>query len=127
MEKNEGQIFEKNYEIGGHIVLWSAAEFQKETEKKEKKRKEICSTDLQTCVIKKIDVSFALQSLPSLQPYLVLDTEKVERYYCAAGWMTVSSNDDDESCDWILPPLNVSRSSSSPWSWTKAVMDRDGM
>jgi hypothetical protein len=27
-------------EIGGHIVLRSAAEFQKEAEKKEKKRKE---------------------------------------------------------------------------------------
>ena len=65
-------------------MLQSAAEFQKEAEKKEKK---ICSTDLQTCVIKKeiCNVSFALQSLPSLQPYLVLDTEKVERYYCAAG------------------------------------------
>ena len=39
---------EEFYEIGADI--WSAAEFQKEAEKKEKK---ICSTDLQTCVIKK--------------------------------------------------------------------------
>ena len=55
-------------------------------EEAEKKEKKICSTDLQTCVIKKkCNVSFALQFLPSLQPYLILDTEKVERYYCAAG------------------------------------------
>ena len=28
-------------------------------------------------------------------------------YWGGTGWMTVSSNDDDESCDWILAPLNV--------------------
>ena len=29
----------KNYEIGGHIVLWSAAEFQKGDGKKRKEKK----------------------------------------------------------------------------------------
>ena len=44
-------------------------------------------------------------------------------YWGGTGWMTVSSNDDDESCDWILPKLNVAR--SLLLSWTKAVMGRE--
>jgi len=54
-------------------VLRSAAEFQKEAEKKEKKRKEkkrkeICSVQTSSDLRnkKKCNISFALQSLPSL-------------------------------------------------------------
>ena len=56
-----------------------------EAEKKEKKKKFVVQTFRLVCNKNEFNVSFALQSLPSLQPYLVLDTEKVERYYCAAG------------------------------------------
>ena len=53
--------------------------------KKRKEKKIVVQIFRLTCEKRKSNVSFALQSLLSLQPYLVLDTEKVERYYCAAG------------------------------------------
>ena len=63
MEKKERQIFERIMKLEDILCCEVQLNFKKETEKKEKKRKEICSTDLQTCVIKKNVMYFLHYSL----------------------------------------------------------------